>query len=702
MSAHVLHIDPDTGPRHELADAVGAVPAGTGAAGAVGSAPAGGAPRSVHEPTGGSAVVWEGFARVAADEACVMTERDDLIVTVAPGAGRGAPACFLPTLATIELDAAHLAGIDPDTATPDHDTDRHRYPAGWGLLVHECAHARHSRWDPPDGIAHHVGEAAMLLEESRIEHHHLARRPTDRLWLRAASSTLILADVLATPDPCVPDPSALDPSAPGPVTPDPATPTAPSPITTAPITTAPITTAPITTAGAMSAPSTSAGGRVEAAQMAGLLLARVDAGVLTADDVAPVRHRVVTILGGDTLTELQGLWQAAHRLSDTDTDAMLDLGRRWCATVGTDTTDTTDTTDLGGTADRTDSRPDNGSGGTATSGEAGAGEAGAGEELRRVAVGVLARLDRQVEREVAAAAAADPTAVAASAAADDAKDAARAARAARTVFATDPAGDGGGAWSRVSGTRPPTARERVAARRVGRVLSSAGVPDRVRTTTSSMLPPGRLRMRGALAADAQRAAGATPTAEPFTRTHRATVPEPPLRLGIACDISGSMAPFAAPVASAAWILATATRHTRVPAHTASVLFGRTVHPLVAPGAHPALVAQFEALDDYEAAGTALEALDGALQLSRPGAARLLVIVSDGHWRPAPRHAAQTRVDTLRRSGCGVLWLAPDPRHGSDHPLTGATVIELADPATTADTIARAATNALRAAARTHP
>ena len=47
-------------------------------------------------------------------------------------------------------------------------------------------------------------------------------------------------------------------------------------------------------------------------------------------------------------------------------------------------------------------------------------------------------------------------------------------------------------------------------------------------------------MRGALAADAQRAAGAVPTAQPFTRTTRRSVPTPPLRIRIACDVSGSM------------------------------------------------------------------------------------------------------------------------------------------------------------------
>ena len=249
----------------------------------------------------------------------------------------------------------------------------------------------------------------------------------------------------------------------------------------------------------------------------------------------------------------------------------------------------------------------------------------------------------------------------------------------------------------IAGTRPPTDPERVAARRVGRALSTAGVRDRVRTHTASALPPGRLRMRGALAADAQRAAGAVPTAQPFTRTTRSSVPTPPLRLGVACDVSGSMVEFAAPVASAAWILAHAARHTTVATTTATVIFGQHVRPIVHPGTPPALVTEFRANDLYEAADEALDALDGALGLSRPGAARLLVIVSDGFWQDEPRRKAQAHVDRLRRSGCGLLWLAPkeiDPAWAA-RPLDGANVLQLGDPAATATAIARAATTVLR-------
>ena len=89
-------------------------------------------------------------------------------------------------------------------------------------------------------------------------------------------------------------------------------------------------------------------------------------------------------------------------------------------------------------------------------------------------------------------------------------------------------------------------------------------------------------MREALAADAQRAAGPIPTAEPFTRIVRRRITSPPLRLGVACDISGSMKALARPVASAAWILANAASH-MPDALTATVAWGDRVHAVTQIG-----------------------------------------------------------------------------------------------------------------------
>ena len=104
----------------------------------------------------------------------------------------------------------------------------------------------------------------------------------------------------------------------------------------------------------------------------------------------------------------------------------------------------------------------------------------------------------------------------------------QAGTAASQVFARDPADGSGGA----SGTtREPTGEEQAAARRLARALREASAGGRAQTVVTSATPPGRLRMRQAVAADAQRAAGAMPTARPFTRVQRRRVPAPPLAWG---------------------------------------------------------------------------------------------------------------------------------------------------------------------------
>ena len=198
-------------------------------------------------------------------------------------------------------------------------------------------------------------------------------------------------------------------------------------------------------------------------------------------------------------------------------------------------------------------------------------------------------------------------------------------------------------------------------------------------------------MRQALAAAAQRSAGAIPTAEPFTRTIRRRVPAPPLRVGIACDVSGSMQKFTGPVASAAWILARAAA--MIPAATtATVTFGEHVRPVTRPGHTPAGVAEFAALDGEHKIGEAIDALDGALDLSRPGTARLLVIVSDACFRHGDTTDAKQRITALTASGCGVVWITPPARES--WPATCAHVTVLTNPAATVGAIAAAATRAL--------
>src|SRR5580693_1059935 len=143
---------------------------------------------------------WLAFSAQMTAQVAPVAGRDDLTVTVAPGAGRGAPACFLPASAEIEVNADHL-GVDPATADPANPADRERYPALWGATVHECAHAAHSRWRAPKGTSAAWEAAATALEESRIEARQVTRRPGDRAWLRACTCQIVVGDFTAAAAP---------------------------------------------------------------------------------------------------------------------------------------------------------------------------------------------------------------------------------------------------------------------------------------------------------------------------------------------------------------------------------------------------------------------------------------------------------------------------------------------------------------------
>ncbi|MFD3430745.1 vWA domain-containing protein [Nocardia fluminea] len=540
---------------------------------------------------------WDSLSAALTAEAPPIADRDDLVVTIAPGAAHGHPAVFMPHSAAIELDGERL-GIDPATARPDRNSDRNRYAAVWGAFVHECAHAKHSVWERPPVANPAVIEAAMLLEESRIEAAQIRRRPDDRHWLRASATEIVIGDIGGA--------DAADAIPPTPYA---------------------------------------------AAHTAALVLGRLDGGVLEPSECAPAELVIESILGTDTLEKLRAIWREAHTVADDDAAMMLELGQRWLDIVGPDPhEDPVPGSPLGAAIGAT-----------------------VGEVRRAVAADPVEP---------------DPSEIAAEARREAAESDKRAAARARKVFGTT------ASTSRHT-TRPPGPDEQSAARVLARALDSAATRERAAVRTTSALPPGRLRMRGALAREAQRAAGAIPTAEPFTRTTRKMTPLPPLRVGIACDVSGSMGEFAEPVASAAWIIARAAELAMVPASTATVTFGKTVRPIVYPGTAPKKVTDFTCPDDWEAIDYAIEALDGALGLARPGATRLLVIISDGGIvNRGCRIRGQKRLNALRAAGCAVLWLAPATAYSD--PLDGATVHRITDPAATAAEIGRAATAAVRA------
>jgi hypothetical protein len=538
--------------------------------------------------------------------------REDVIVTCQPGTRSGAPAAFYPDLATLEIDSAVFAPLAPTGIHPATVGDEERYPAAWGALVHEAAHAAHSAWaTPPHLHGTALGEAAAMLEESRAERAHLTRRPGDRRFLRACVRTLVMADITAT------------------------------------------------------TPTTA----WNAAQAAALILARRDAGLLDPDETQALDRTVTAVLGEPLMNTLASIWQAAHTCADTDRHGMLDHARAWCRALGANPA-------------RPAPQPRS-----------------TGGELPGELAKAVADVADHVTANDAETSAVSATAAARTQARADRKARDRtAAQTAARVFApgagpfTPATGRDRTAHNPVTGHRPPTDQEKSAAAALARALRTAAYRERIETVTTSAAPPGRLNMRGALARDAQRAAGATPTAQPWVRTQRRHAPTPPLRVGIAVDVSGSMQAATGPIASAAWILARAAALTDPDSRTATISYSSALTAITVPGRRtPAHVTQFTAQGSGHQLAAATEALRHALELDRPGTGRLLVIGSDGHYTPDETAQAAERTTALAATGCAILWLAfaPDPT-----PLPGITLLVLsrADQAHTA--IAKAATTAI--------
>jgi hypothetical protein len=263
------------------------------------------------------------------------------------------------------------------------------------------------------------------------------------------------------------------------------------------------------------------------------------------------------------------------------------------------------------------------------------------------------------QEEVDAEIGAGPNAAAAAARAqaDDDDDAQRADQDIATIVFGSSASAARSAES-LGTPRAPTEDERALARAMGEALRRARFRDRSLTTRMSATPPGRLSGRDAMLGAAQRSRGAVVTARPFRSTVRRRVPEPPVTLGIAVDVSGSMWWAEDIMATVAWAGAHAVRS--VHGRSASVLFGTGVTPLAYPGCPPAQVTPFSADASWENFSGAFAALDGALNLTRGAGVRLLVVVSDGEFvGDGQPEAAADAVARVRRGGGHVLWIPSD-------------------------------------------
>ncbi|GGO99389.1 hypothetical protein GCM10012280_65730 [Wenjunlia tyrosinilytica] len=194
----------------------------------------------------------------------------------------------------------------------------------------------------------------------------------------------------------------------------------------------------------------------------------------------------------------------------------------------------------------------------------------------------------------------------------------------------------------MTGTRLPTRAEKAAAGQLARALRAAAYRERTATVTASASPPGRLNMRQALARDAQRAAGATATATPWTRTVHRSSPTPPLRVGIAVDVSGSMS-----AAARADRLCRLDPRQDCLAHrprlrSATVAYDHCPTAVTAPGRAPGRVTQFNADGLGHNLAEAIDVHPGASPSSTPTGSDTAWPRPSTPWRRESNSPSQAR------------------------------------------------------------
>ena len=209
--------------------------------------------------------------------------RADIAAYIGDSAGQGAPACFDPRSAEVEVnrDIAFGESTTPEMVgnLKDRDT-QFAWPRVTGLIFHEAMHARFSTWDiqrAHETLTPAEFTALVLLEEGRIESRGLKLYPDNACFLRSCVLDLVMRD------------AQLD-------------------------------GVPVTDTHA-------------AAHIAALTSARVDAGSVNHDDIEAVENLVMDKLGLTVFLQLSSIWREAQDTPESDIEKLYELARRWAAIV---------------------------------------------------------------------------------------------------------------------------------------------------------------------------------------------------------------------------------------------------------------------------------------------------------------------------------------------------------------------------------
>lgn len=601
---------------------------------------------------------WLGVCSALGQVANEWAGRNDIALYAGEDAGMGqAIACFIHDTAEIEISLPNAFGVATTPAMVGDFTDRdnqYEFPEATGVLFHEALHARFSEgWATHSEELHllfdknsKVKDAFWLLEESRIEAKGVALYPENAVFVRCSSMALSFGEAYEFVE------------------------------------------------------------KVNAteaiANLAGLTLARVSAGVLDEFDVAGFEGKIIEVLGHDTLAKLRSIWtefQGLHSTHPAHLVRGVELAKEWVKAIDERSIERgekpTEPIEIvcgypspSGEGEGSDEGEGEGSGSGSIPQEVQDLLDKMAEQAGDNAVAIADELaDQQTQEENVKVVKAKQS---------ESTRQSKNKEQANKVFSTSSGGTGSGSSSRLQTTRQPKSEERVSAVYLAKLLEKAKYRERSMTTLDSVPPNGKLRPRALVQKTALESKGVRsdlPTWRYKTRKHN---DDPTLSIGVMVDVSGSMGTAMNPMASIAWILSEAGH--RVQAKTAMVYYGSGVFPTLKVGQRLSEVSVYSAPDGTEEFGQAYSAIDGTLNLVAGEGVRMLVIVSDGYYRPDQDTAVEQALKECQRNGVAVLWVVPKECYdgGAERLIKGthASLVKITDTESIAREIGKSASQAL--------
>lgn len=209
-------------------------------------------------------------------------------------------------------------------------------------------------------------------------------------------------------------------------------------------------------------------------------------------------------------------------------------------------------------------------------------------------------------------------------------------------------------WDGRITTRKPTSQENTAALVLEQAIRRAQFRDLTTAEVESQTPPGRFVRREAMNLQIQRTMGLAETASPWRYNRYMEHENPPLHVGIAVDMSGSMEEWMDVVSGYAWSLSQAVRRNQ--GKVSSIFWDNNSYRGVTPD-----IFSKEVMKPSDCHGgsyglpQALLTLSGVAGFMHEEGAKLAIVLTDSEL--PDMDAIRGQLDMMNRMGVRVLWIS---------------------------------------------